>query len=536
MKTDKDLAKEKGVTTESFIELPQYTTVREVRGISVKTQQLYSVGLTEDALILPYYSVGGLVAYKEYKMKLKNGKKDMFFVGDFKRVTLFGIQTVNTKRQVLIITEGEIDAMSAYEMTGYACVSVPTGADGALKAIKSNLKFIESFPKVIVCFDNDKAGNDAATEVMDLLRSGSSARATLRLKDANEYLKQGLDKEFKETIGNASCKVTECLYTEGEVKELVDRIINHDFKVVTGLDTGITPLSGLKLREEEVTTIFSDPAVGKSSICRQMVANLIHQKINVLLFCYEESDETYIEKTLDMFYHTRLQAKEKKQLEHQINEVFTPYIHLAKVYDDNLDNIREAIEYAVRVHDVKLVVFDNVSAATACSGDSANRIGAVYMTLTELGKKYKHHTIVVSHTRRQPPKLRKQGKDDDDEEDETKIPSLTDGLGSGGIERYSYNVIAAARDSGSNTSRLAIRKNRTRGDLWEFTLTWDSSCNSFKEVTNYASTESTVQSSKGKTSTGDGLLVGGIIPENTTTINDTSTVKETTRDIHSYDF
>jgi twinkle protein len=536
MKTDKDLAKEMGVAVESSLELPQFITPRTVREITTKTQQLYSVGLTDNALILPYYSLGGLTAYKVYNKVLKNGKKDMYFVGDAKKVGLFGVQTVNAKRQVLVITEGELDAMSAYQMTGYACVSVPHGADSALKVIKNHLKFIESFPKVIICFDNDKDGNDAATEVMELLRSGSSARATLRLKDANEYLKQGLDKEFKEILGNATCKVTQTLYTEEEVQELLDRIINKDMKVITGMDTGINPLSGLRLREEEVTTIFSDPAVGKSSICRQIVANLIHQKINVLLFCYEESDETYVEKTLDMFYHTRLQAKEKKDLESQISEVFTPFVHLAKVYDDDLDKIREAIEYAVRVNDVKLVVFDNVSAATACSGDAANRIGAVYMTLTELGKKYKHHTIVVSHTRRQPPKMKKLGRDDDNEGEEMKIPSLTDGLGSGGIERYSYNVIAAARESGSDTSRLAIRKHRTKGDLWEFTLTWDKSCNSFKEVIKYASTEPTVHSSQGETPTGDGQLVRGIIPEDATTINDTPTVEETSRDICSYDF
>jgi hypothetical protein len=123
-----------------------------------------------------------------------------------------------------------------------------------------------------------------------------------------------------------------------------------------------------------------------------------------------------------------------------------------------------------------------------------------------------------------------------EEADETKIPSLTDGLGSGGIERYSYNVIAAARESGSDTSRLAIRKHRTKGDLWEFTLTWDSSCNSFKEVVSYASTEPTVQTSQGETTGGDGLVVRGIIPEDTTTVNDSYTVEEKTGEVCGYDF
>ena len=302
-------------------------------------------------------------------------------------------------------------------------------------------------------------------------------------------------------------------------------------KVVKGLDTGLIPLEGFKLRDEEVTTVFADPAVGKSSFCRQIVANLIHQKVNVLLFCYEESDETYVAKTLEMYYHERLSAKRKKELESDVDINFTPYVHLAKVYDDNIDKIKEAIEYGVRVNDAKVVVFDNVSAATACSGDAVNKIGAVYMTLTELGKRYGHHTLVVSHTKRT---FKKGNKGDDDDEPTTKIPSMTDGLGSGGIERYSYNVIALGRDD-SNVTFGAIRKNRTNGDLWDFTLTWDTNTHSFKEVKNYA-TETTIPTSIGETTGRDGQLVGGELSENITTVNGTPTIQEASRDICSYDF
>jgi twinkle protein len=527
-KTDYQLDKEvNGNTRKVSLYLPEYNTPKELRGITPKTQQLYSVGTTNNELILPYYKGGSLIAYKQYKRKLKEGKKDMPWVGDARSVGLFGIQTTNSSRQILIITEGEIDAMSAQQMTGYASVSIPHGANNALKSVKENLKFIESFPKTIICFDNDEAGLSAADEVCDFLKSGSTYRATLRLKDANEYLKQGLTDEFKNCIKNSSQKPSECLYTDDEVKALVSRIVNQEFNVLTGIDTGIIPISRFRLRPEEVTTVFADPAVGKSSFCRQIVANLIRQKIGVLMFCLEESDETYVSKTLNMFYHEKLTPKRRKELEPDIEVNFTPYLHLAKVYDDNLDNIKEAIEYGVRVNDVKLVLFDNVSAATACSGDSVNKIGSVYMTMTELGKRYGHHTIVVSHTRRQPPKGGGKFKNDEDNDVQIKIPSMTDGLGSGGIERYSYNVIALARED--NVTSGAIRKHRTTGDLWEFTLTWDSETHSFNEVKKYGEDD-------GEATRRDGQLVGSELPESSTPNINTSPIQEKTRDVHCYDF
>lgn len=549
IKTDEDLAKELGKDTHHF-ELPAYNTPREVRGISVKTQQLYSVGVTDDALILPYYRDGKLVCFKKYNKKLENGKKKMYFIGDTSNPPLFGSQTVGSGRKYLIITEGEIDAMSAYQMTGICSVSIPTGADGALKYVKANLKWIESFQKVILCFDNDEPGQDATDEVFDFLRSGIVYRATMRLKDANEYLEAELSKEFRELISNAQQKPIKSLYTDEEVKELVDDIINGNAEIHKGIDIGISPLDRFfKLRDEETTTVFANPGVGKSSFCRQIVANLIKQRIPVLMFCLEESDTIYVSKTLNMYYNKRLTSNDYQELREDIHENFTRYLHLAKVSDSDTNKITEAVEHAVRVHGVKVVLFDNVTAATASSGDIVSKIGEIYMVLNNLGKQWKHHTIIVSHTKRQPKKLKKSGDDDDDEN--TYVPFLCDGYGSGGIERFSYNVIALGRKDDENIVSVALRKQRTTGDLgYEFLMTWDTNTHSFKESsyahskTTTGTTESgsglnqesdTTERRGGTEGNGSGLIPRTGLPGDIPTVNSATPIQETTGDIHSND-
>ena len=54
------------------------------------------------------------------------------------------------------MTEGEIDALSAYQMLGakYPVVSVRNGAQSALKDCKANFEYLDSFNEIIFNFDN----------------------------------------------------------------------------------------------------------------------------------------------------------------------------------------------------------------------------------------------------------------------------------------------------------------------------------------------------------------------------------------------
>ena len=116
--------------------------------------------------------------------------KDFRSVGSLKRAPLFGGHLWRTGGKRIIVTEGEIDALSIAEMQQcrWPVVSVPSGAAGATKAIRSNLEFLNSYDKVIFCFDSDDAGREAAQKCADLIRPGKAHIASLPLKDANEML------------------------------------------------------------------------------------------------------------------------------------------------------------------------------------------------------------------------------------------------------------------------------------------------------------------------------------------------------------
>lgn len=105
-----------------------------------------------------------------------------------------------------ISVTGNCDALSAYQMLKdynssrgndyeVAVVSATTGAQSA-KQLAHNYKFFDSFEQIIVSYDNDVPGQEAIEKVIKALPKGKVKIMQMRLKDANEYLKQGKHKEF----------------------------------------------------------------------------------------------------------------------------------------------------------------------------------------------------------------------------------------------------------------------------------------------------------------------------------------------------
>ena len=119
----------------------------------------------------------------------------------------------NRGGKYIIITEGELDALSAYQiMSNYnkakggdletAVVSPTTGANSH-KQIAAQYKFFDSFDNIIVSYDNDKAGQAAIEQVVKVLPKGKVKIMNMKYKDANDYLKNEDEKAFVNDFYNA---------------------------------------------------------------------------------------------------------------------------------------------------------------------------------------------------------------------------------------------------------------------------------------------------------------------------------------------
>ena len=182
----------------TFAEEGEYVALRD-RGISQDTAKKYGVRCMTDSdgsiikHLYPYYKDKEIVAYKE-RVLGSTGKENFFTRGAIKESGLFGEHIFQSGGKYVTLVEGECDAMAAYELLGskWPVVSIRSGANGAERDVKASLEYLESFDTVIINFDEDKAGREAAKRVARLLKPSKAKIMSLPegFKDANDMLKK----------------------------------------------------------------------------------------------------------------------------------------------------------------------------------------------------------------------------------------------------------------------------------------------------------------------------------------------------------
>ena len=135
------------------------------RGLVKAVSEKYKALTSGDEVKLIYTLEGKPVGFKQRGLKEKTFK----FNGNA-QADLFGQDAFSKGGKSVTITEGEFDAMAAYQMMFMSepCVSVINGASGAVKDCKRNYEWLDSFDKINICFDSDKPGQEAALAVAEL--------------------------------------------------------------------------------------------------------------------------------------------------------------------------------------------------------------------------------------------------------------------------------------------------------------------------------------------------------------------------------
>ena len=130
--------------------------------------------------IANYYNKAREPVFQKIRYKDKTFKT----TGNIKEALLYGQEKWNGGSKIVCICEGEIDTMSLSQIFNhkYPVVGIPNGVNGAVKSIKKELEYLESFETVVVFFDQDKYGFESAQKVAELFTVGKCKIATLPLK------------------------------------------------------------------------------------------------------------------------------------------------------------------------------------------------------------------------------------------------------------------------------------------------------------------------------------------------------------------
>ena len=446
------------------------------RGISKDTALKYGVKVI--------YNAQGEIAQHRYPYHINNEQvgtkvryikdKHFKFEGTMTGASLFGQQLFKEGGKYLTIVEGECDAMAAYELLGskWAVVSIKNGAQGAVRDIKDNIEYVESFDNVVICFDNDKQGKEAARKVASIIKPRKARIATIPNghKDANDMLRKNLHGEFTRAWWDAK------VYTPSGIIRVSDK--KNSFLEREKKESVPYPWHGLNkklvgLRQGELMTLTGGTGLGKSSVTRELEHWLINKtNDNVGIIALEEDWRRTVDGILSIEADARLyidhirDSYEEDDLVSMFDKTFGSdrvFIH-AHFGTNDIEDIFSKLRYLIVGCDCRWVVVDHlhmlVSATT--EGDERRAIDSIMTRLRSLVEETGAGIILVSHLRRV--------SGDKGHENGVHV-SLSHLRGSNAIAQLSDCVIALERNQQSEdelearTTRLRILKSRYTGDV-----------------------------------------------------------------------
>ena len=469
------------------------------RGISEATAKRYGVKSIVNSNgditrhFYPYYNGSEEVAYKT---RIVEGK-GFTATGPISDCGLFGQQIVGDKGgKYVTLVEGECDAMAAYELLGskWPVVSIKNGAQGAERDVKNQIEFLERFDNIIICFDADKPGQEAAKKVARLLKPNKAKIMVMPdgFKDANDMLRKNQHGSYVNAWWNAKT------YTPSgvlNVTENKDKYHNRVKKKAIPY-----PWEGLNrklegLRQGELVLVAGGTGLGKTAVTRELEHWLIKETgDNIGIVALEEDWTRTVDGILSIEANTRLHIDRirdeysKEELDILFDDVFVDnenndrvWIH-AHFGSNDIDGIFSKLRYMIVGCECKWVVIDHLHMMVSATleGDERRSIDSIMTRLRSLAEETGAGLILVSHLRRI------DGNKGHEKGAETDLSHLR---GSQSIAQLSDCVITLERNQQADdpvvasTTRVRILKSRYTGDVGIATyLQYDKDTGRLQEV------------------------------------------------------
>jgi len=462
---------EKSINISNHTELPpiptDYVALKD-RGINQATAKTYGVtnnlGEGKTKHIYPYFDSHGTYVAAKYRSHTKK----FMWKGDTKAAALFGQSNFppNSAKQITI-TEGECDAMAAYQMQGskYPVVSVHS-AGSAVKNCADNFKYLDSFDQIVICFDTDEGklnpmtgktsypGQEAAEAVARLFAIGKVRVVTLNEhKDANDYLLEGDGGKFMKEWWNAPTFTPTGLVV---AKDMWDKIkepkkndsIAYPWAMLQQLTYGI--------RLSEMVTLTAETGIGKTTILKEIQHHILSTNDEAgigILHLEEPNDDTALG-LMSITANKPLHLPDvRKTIEtDELREYFDKTLNNDKIImfdhfgSNSIDIIISAIRYMVNMG-CQYIFLDHLSILVSDqSGDERKQLDEAATKLKTLCMELNVALLAVIHQNRQG-QIR----------------------GTAGVEQLSNMVIKMNRDKKAkdpfirNTTTLEVEKNRFCG-------------------------------------------------------------------------
>lgn len=319
----------------------------------------------------------------------------------------------NAHIKMVVITEGEIDALSVSQAFGnkFPVVSIRDGAAVAKKNISSELEWLSTFERVVLMFDSDEAGRSAAEKTARILPPGKACIAVLPegFKDPNELLVAGKQAEITAAAWNAKVYrpdgIVEASSLMGEVLTPPVAGLSWPWEFLTEWTYG--------RRYGEVYTFGGGTGSGKSDLLIDTIAHTIKPISdggcgeNCAIFSWEAGPVGTTKAVLGKLKQRRFHIPDPNDLlwtPDEIRDAVDYYEeHCAKLFiNDHFgavdwDNVKERVRFLAHSENVKHVVLDPLTALAAVADDERRMLEKIMAEAAALAQELNICMYLVSH-------------------------------------------------------------------------------------------------------------------------------------------
>ena len=458
---------------QNFSQQSDFTEIVD-RNLSENTCKKYGVSVKTDSMgaitnhYYPYHDKqGSKIATKTRYTK----SKEFSVQGNTYQAGLFG-EHLFSKNKFIIITEGEIDCLSAYQMfyTGKyetPVVSIKHGVASAVKDIKNSLEWLEQFQNILINFDNDEQGKEGALKVAELFSPGKCKIMHLpqEFKDASDCLVKNKIQIYTQAFWNAKRFAPDGIINANTlfddiIKPSVQSFVQYPFEGLNKMTYG--------LRASELVTFTSGSGLGKTQVIRELIHHLLKQtKDNLGLLMLEENPVVTSKGIMSIEANQRLHLPDVHISKEEWQKHFDATTGSGRVFlfdhfgSNTIDNIISRVRYLAKGLDCKYIIIDHVSIIVSdqSHGDERKALDEIMTRLRTLVQETGIAMVVVSHLRRPDGKGHEEGA----------ATSLSQLRGSASIGQLSDMVIGLERDAQHDdpeirhTTKVRVLKNRFSG-------------------------------------------------------------------------
>ena len=444
------------------------------RNIKVDTCKKYGVSVKIDSMgnitnhYYPYHDKqGAKIGTKTRFTKLK----EFSIQGNTKNSGLFG-EHLFTKNKYIIITEGELDCLSAYQMFKTdkyetPVVSIKNGITSAVKDVKNSLDWLEQFDNVIINFDNDEQGREGALKVAELFSPGKCKIMHLPndFKDASDCLSKNKIQTYVKSFWDAKVFAPDGIINANTLfdeitKPTIKSFVQYPFEELNKITYGIRP--------SELVTFTAGSGLGKTQVMREIIHHIIKStQDNIGLLMLEETPVITSKGLMSIEANQRLHLPDVHLSKEEMKTYFDKTVGTGRVFmfdhfgSNSIDNIVSRVRFLAKGLDCKYIVIDHVSIIVSdqSHGDERRALDEIMTRLRTLVQETGVAMMVVSHLRRPDGKGHEEGA----------ATSLSQLRGSASIGQLSDIVIGLERDAQNDdpevrsTTRVRVLKNRFSG-------------------------------------------------------------------------